>query len=146
MGIEKEHKYLVRSDEYKAAAHSRYSIRQGYLSRNPDSVVRVRTRDDKGFLTVKGRNTGDTRQEFEYEIPLADAEQMLALCQGTIIDKTRFIISYKGHIWEVDEFHGLHKGLVIAEIELAADNEGYTLPPWVGENVTGNPAYYNSNM
>lgn len=146
MGIEKEHKYLVCSDAYRAIAESRSRIRQGYLSRGVESVVRVRTRGDRGFLTVKGRTQGDTRPEFEYEIPLVDAEQMLTLCEGTIIDKTRFVVNYKGRIWEVDEFHGKHEGLVEAEIELEAGCHSYELPSWIGDNVTGNPAYYNSNM
>jgi len=146
MGIEIEHKYLVRTDGYKAMSEYSHRIRQGYLSRRAGGTVRVRTYDDRGYLTVKGRNCGDARLEFEYEIPLGDAEQMLELCEGHIIDKTRYIVHYGGHCWEIDEFHGQHQGLAVAEIELEASGHDYALPPFVGEEVTGNPAYYNSNM
>lgn len=146
MGIEIEHKYLVRTDEYKAMSECSHRIRQGYLSRRADGTVRVRTCGDKGYLTVKGRNSGDARLEFEYEIPVVEAEQMLGLCEGHIIDKTRYIVRYGGHCWEVDEFHGQHRGLVVAEIELETSSHDYALPPFVGEEVTGNPAYYNSNI
>lgn len=131
-----------------------FHILQGYISRNPNCVVRIRIADDIAFLTVKSHNFSlphkdskpDIRHEFEYKIPLDDAKQMIQLSEGTIIDKTRYIIPYKGFIWEVDEFHGANEGLTVAEIELKDSMQNYSLPPFIGENVTGNPKYYNSNL
>lgn len=154
MAYEIEHKYLVVNTRYLSMAQSSRSICQGYLSRNPDCVVRVRIADDKGFITVKGRNFSDnaddtkqaTRKEFEYNVPLEDAREMLKLCEGNCIAKTRYIVPFEGYIWEVDEFHGSREGLTIAEIELTSSDEKYPLPPFVGKEVTGNPEYYNSNL
>lgn len=146
MGIEIEHKYLVVSDEYKQMSKGSCRIRQGYLCREPERTVRVRVKGDKAYLTVKGITIGDKRAEFEYEIPYGDVEDMLKLCVGGIIDKTRYYVEFGGHLWEVDEFHGGHEGLAVAEIELSDSTYEYSLPPFVGEEVTGNPAYYNSNL
>ena len=145
MSTEIEHKYLIINDEYVAMSVSSHHIRQGYLSRNPERTVRVRIYDDKGYLTVKGKNRGDTRLEFEYEVPIADAEGMLALCPSPVIDKTRYIVPFGGFTWEVDCFE-LPVKMVTAEIELPASNAKYQLPPFVGKNVTGDPHYYNSNL
>lgn len=144
--IEREHKYLVINNSYLTMASKRFHIRQGYLSRNPEATVRIRIRDEKAFLTVKGITDGDRRKEFEYSIPKTEAVQMLKLCSGKIIDKTRFIVIYEGFTWEVDIFSGDLAPLAIAEIELGENESGYPLPPFVGENVTGNPLYYNSNL
>lgn len=146
MGMEIEHKYLVKNDSYKSQSSAKSHILQGYLCREPERTVRVRVRDDKGFLTVKGKNSGASRLEFEYEIPLRDAVGLLELCIPPVLDKTRYIVPYCDHIWEVDEFHGDREGLVTAEIELKSESESYTLPDFVGADVTGDPRYYNSNL
>lgn len=146
MGMEIEHKYLVKNDSYKSQSSAKSHILQGYLCREPERTVRVRVRDDKGFLTVKGKNSGAGRLEFEYEIPLRDAAALLGLCIPPVLDKTRYIVPYCGHIWEVDEFHGDREGLVTAEVELKSESESYPLPDFVGADVTGDPRYYNSNL
>lgn len=146
MSIEIEHKYLVVSDVYRQMSKGSCRIRQGYLCREPERTVRVRVKDEKAYLTVKGITRGDKRAEFEYEIPYSDVEEMLRLCVGGIIDKTRYYVEFGGNLWEVDEFHGGHEGLVVAEIELPVSTHDYLLPFFVGEEVTGNPAYYNSNL
>lgn len=146
MGIEIEHKYLVVNDKYRNMASSSHRIMQGYLSREPQRTVRIRVKDNQGFITIKGKNVGDTRAEFEYPIPIDDAMQLLNMCLPTVIEKTRYLVPFEGHTWEVDEFHGVRQGLVVAEIEIGNSNQQYTLPPFVGQNVTGNPDYYNSNL
>ena len=145
MSKEIEHKYLIINDGYVAMSISSHHIRQGYLSRDPDRTVCVRIYDDKGYLTVKGRNSGDIRLEFEYEVPITDAEEMLALCPPPVIDKTRYIVPFGGFTWEVDIFEHPVK-METAEIELPASDTVYELPPFVGQNVTGDPHYYNSNL
>lgn len=146
MAFEIEHKYLVKSDDYRSMSSGCVHIRQGYLSRRPEGTVRVRIKDSRSYLTVKGRTAHDTRLEFEYEVPVAEAEHMLQLCEGTVIDKTRYLVEYGGYTWEVDEFHGAHQGLVVAEIELDESRHDYPLPPFVGGEVTGDTRYYNSNL
>ncbi len=146
MAFEIEYKYLVKNDGYKALATSFSRISQGYLCKLPERTVRIRIRDDKGFLTVKGKNTGAVREEFEYSIPYEDAVKMLGMCIPPILEKMRYLVPFKGHIWEVDEFLGSRNGLVTAEVELSSAEEEYEIPEFIGENVTGNPAYYNSNL
>lgn len=146
MALEIEHKYLVKNDSFRALSIASFSIYQGYLCRDPERTVRVRIKGDKGFLTVKGKNSGAIRAEFEYEISLEDARKMLSLCLPPIIEKKRYIVPFESHTWEVDEFFGDLKGLVTAEIELSSSYETYMIPCFVGENVTGNPRYYNSNL
>lgn len=146
MGKEREHKYLVVNDSYIGMASDVAVIRQGYLSRDKEATVRVRIYGEKGFLTVKGITTGDTREEYEYEIPLGDAEAMLRLCKGKIIEKERYIIDYEGFRWEVDRFRGENDSLVVAEIELDEGCAEYPLPGFVGKEVTGDPRYYNSML
>lgn len=146
MAIEIEHKYLVKNDNYKEISTASFHIMQGYLSREPERTVRVRIKDDKGFLTIKGKNKGASRAEFEYEIPLEDALSMLDMCLPPILEKVRYIVPFDGHIWEVDEFFGDRSGLVTAEIELKSDYEDYRHPDFIGENVTGDSRYYNSNL
>lgn len=146
MGVEIERKFLVTNDTYKDMAYSISHIRQGYLNRNPDRTVRVRVRDDHGYLTVKGRNQGDTRLEFEYDVPRKDAEEMLLLCENPILDKSRYLVKYEGFIWEIDEFHGRLSQLVVAEIELPVSDTKFALPPFIGKEVTGDPQYYNSSL
>lgn len=146
MAFEIEHKYLVKDDRYKELAFKKVKIRQGYLNRSPDRTVRIRTVDDKGYLTVKGRNTGDKRLEFEYEIPYKDALHILQLAEPGIVMKTRYLVKYDSLIWEVDEFHGSLEGVVIAEVELPESRHDYEKPEFIGEEITGDPKYYNSNL
>ena len=145
MAQEIERKYIVTNDSFKAMSIRSYHIIQGYIHTDPRAVVRVRIRDDKAFLTIKSENKGAVRNEWEYGIPVNDARMMVdKLCQASIIEKTRYIIDYDSHIWEVDCFDKPCGGLVIAEIELQSEDENFTLPPFVGREVTGDPAYYNS--
>lgn len=147
MAKEIEKKYMVRSHEYREAASVRYHIVQGYLSRDIDATVRIRIIDDKAFLTIKGRNQGIVRDEWEYAIPADDAREMLERCaKGTVIEKTRYIVPQGKLCWEIDEFHGSHNGLIVAEIELPDETSSYEMPDFIGEEVTGDPRYYNSNL
>ena len=147
MAKEIERKYLVTGDSYRSMARKADTIRQCYLSSDPERTVRLRVRDGKGFITVKGLNSGAVRNEWEYEIPASDAEEMAqALAGGWAIDKTRYLVDYGGFVWEVDEFHGRLEGLVVAEIELPSETTQFALPPFAGKDVTGNPAYYNSTL
>lgn len=150
MANEIERKFLVTSDAWRTGARNeRY--RQGYLSRQTRHTVqrtaRVRIAGAKGFMTIKGERQGLTRLEFEYEIPLADAEQMLdTLCEQPQIDKTRHFVPHAGLLWEVDEFWGENTGLIVAEVELERADQAIELPNWVGEEVTEDARYYNSNL
>ncbi|MDE7347789.1 MAG: CYTH domain-containing protein [Muribaculaceae bacterium] len=146
MALEIEHKFLVKNNSYRQLADVSHRIYQGYLCREPERTVRVRVKDQRAFLTVKGRNHGASREEFEYEISMEDAEKMLLMCLPPVLEKTRYIVPYKGKIWEVDEFYGSRAGLVTAEIELKSEEEEYDIPDFVGEDVTGDPRYYNSNL
>ena len=146
MGIEIEHTYLVKDDSYKRLSDSNSTIRQGFLSRDPERTVRVRVRDDQGFITIKGKGDGAAHPEFEYEIPLDDAVRLMSLCEPPVIEKTRYIVMHDGNRWEVDEFHGSLEGLVIAELEVPSEDYRFSLPPFVGREVTGNPKYYNSQL
>ena len=148
--MEIERKYLVTSDCYKEMAVARYRIRQGYISREKTGTVRVRITDDKAYLTIKGKPAAGhfARYEWEKEIDVKEAEELMKLCQGTIIDKTRWIVPAmeEGLKWEVDEFHGKHEGLVVAEIELESEDQVVVLPAFIGKEVTDDPQYYNANM
>lgn len=146
MAIEREHKYLVISDEYREMSVSREEIVQGYLDRTPSHTIRIRRKGNHCYLTIKGITRGDSREEYEYAIPEDDFMGMLGMCEGDVLSKTRYIVPYAGMEWEVDEFHGRRQGLVLAEIELAEGVDDYNLPPFVGENVTGRLEYYNSNL
>lgn len=146
MALEIERKFLVINDIYRLMASKSYNIKQGYLSTRKDATVRVRIKNKNAFITVKGLNKGATRCEWEYSIPYDDAIEMMALSQGVVIDKIRYIVEYEGFIWEIDEFKGAHEGLVVAEIELKDENETFPIPPFIGEEVTGNVAYYNSTL
>jgi len=122
-------------------------LRQGYLSSVPDRVVRVRIEGDSAILTIKGKSSGATRGEWEYPIPLEDAQVFLdTLCERPLIEKSRYRITYEGMIWEVDEFFGDNAGLVVAEIELAAENQTFVKPEWIGDDVTDDPRYFNANL
>ncbi|HOX25426.1 MAG TPA: CYTH domain-containing protein [Candidatus Krumholzibacteria bacterium] len=146
MGTEIERKYLVRDGRYRDLGEGTL-IRQGYLSSDPERVVRVRAMGRRAFLTVKGVAAGATRIEFEYEIPLEDGLRLLDLCGRRLIEKTRYrVAAPDGLVWEVDEFHGANEGLTVAECELATEDQRVTKPTWVGEEVTGDPRYFNSNL
>lgn len=148
--MEIERKYLVTNDSYKQLATARYHIYQGYISREKTGTVRVRIADDKAYLTIKGKPAAGhfARYEWEKEIDVQEAQELMRLCQGTIIDKTRWIVpaTEEGLKWEVDEFHGKHEGLTLAEIELTSEEQAVEKPNFVGEDVTSNPLYYNANM
>ena len=146
MGIEIEHKFLVKNDSYRSMAVSESEIMQGFLSRIPERTVRVRVRGDKGFITIKGKGCGAAHPEFEYEVPLDDAKQMLSMCEPPVINKTRYIVMHDGNRWEIDEFHGELQGLVIAELEVISEDYRFSLPPFVGLEVTGDRRYYNSQL
>jgi len=146
MGKEIERKFLVKDNTWRGQdAGKRY--RQGYLSTVKERTGRVRIAGDKGFLTVKGITVGASRSEYEYEIPVADANEMLdRLCERPLIEKTRYRISHTGLVWEVDEFEGENRGLITAEVELKDEHQSVTLPGWVGQEVTGDPRYFNANL
>jgi len=146
MATEIERKFIPRTDNWRDGAGGvRY--RQGYLSTDSERTVRVRTAGDKAFLTIKGKTVGASRAEYEYAIPRDDADAMLdQLCRRPIIEKVRYKISHGGLIWEVDEFEGENAGLVIAEVELSSEDQAVELPDWAGQEVTGDPRYYNANL
>ena len=150
MNQEIERKYLVNGESYKQMAVAHHHICQGYISREKTGTVRVRITDDKAYLTIKGKPAAGhfARYEWEKEIDVADAQELMKLCQGSIIDKTRWIVLAKedGLKWEVDEFHGKHEGLVVAEIELGSEEQIVELPSFIGKEVTDDPQYYNANM
>ncbi len=146
MAKEIERKFTVVSDGYIAMATESHRIVQAYLSRVPEATVRLRLLDDRAFLTVKSKNVGATRGEWEYEIPPADAREMLAICPEKPLEKTRYIVPAGDSRWEVDRFHGALEGLVVAEIELSSEDQEYVRPDFIGEEVTGDPRYYNSNL
>ena len=145
MGKEIERKYLVKSNEWKNLAQG-VVYRQGYIATVGKQTVRVRIAGNQGYLTIKGENIGTTRSEFEYPIPVKDAAEMLdTLCDRPLIEKTRYKIPIGDLIWEVDEFTGENKGLVIAEVELQSENQVIELPQWIDRQVS-DPKYYNSSL
>lgn len=146
MPQEIERKFLVKP---KGAWRETEGIkfRQGYLNTEKERIVRVRTIKDKGYLTIKGLTVGASRLEFEYEIPVEHADTMLdELCEKPLIEKYRHKVEYQGLTWEVDEFFGANEGLIVAEVELESEDQEYERPPWIGEEVTGDPRYFNSNL
>lgn len=145
MGVEIERKFLLRGDGWRSLGQP-VLLRQGYLSSHKERVVRVRIEGERGVITIKGRNVGAVRGEWEYEIPLADAVELLQLCEQPLIEKYRSRVEYAGHVWEVDEFLGVNAGLVVAEIELDSEAEQFDLPEWVGEEVTSDVRYLNSSL
>jgi adenylate cyclase len=144
MATEIERKFLVSGTEWKNGPGTAYC--QGYLNRSKERTVRVRIAGAQAFLTIKGLAQGISRLEFEYEIPLADAEQLLTLCDGPLIQKMRYIVHHQGNCWEVDEFFGDNQGLVVAEIELQDENQRFERPAWVGAEVSDDARYFNSNL
>ena len=146
MATEIEHKYLVTDYSYQSRATESHEIVQGYISRESGRTVRVRTVDNTAFLTIKGACKGMSRPEFEYNIPIDDARQLLKLCPGPVITKTRSIVIYEGERWEIDTFHGQLEGLVTAELEVPNENHTFNLPPFVGREVTGDHRFANSQL
>ncbi|MDC9824480.1 CYTH domain-containing protein [Devosia sp. ZB163] len=148
MAIEIERKFLVATDRWRPLVKRSQTLRQGYLSTGGSGVtVRVRTIDDaRGYITIKSGGSALARAEFEYEVPITDARQLLALGRGARIEKTRHTLDLGGGDWVVDEFLGHHSGLVLAEVELDSPNAPLTLPDWLGDEVTGDPQYYNSSL
>ena len=146
MSQEIERKFLVKDDSYKQMASSFSHIIQGYICRTTGRTVRVRLRDEKAYLTIKGPSPdgGLSRYEWEHEIPGREALELMQLCERGVIDKVRYLVPYGGHTFEVDEFSGANEGLVMAEVELDAVDEAFERPPFLGEEVTGDRRYYNS--
>ncbi|MCP4630898.1 MAG: CYTH domain-containing protein [bacterium] len=144
MGKEIERKFRVIKDTWRNVKGTRY--RQGYLNSAKERNVRVRTMEDKAYLTIKGIAIGASRMEFEYEIPLQDADELLEICEKPLIEKTRYKVQEGGFVWEVDEFFRENQGLIVAEVELESEDQELPKPDWVGEEVTGDPRYFNSNL
>ncbi len=147
-GLEIERKFLVRGDDYKRQAYSSSRIRQGYICSGHGRTVRVRLRDDRGYLTIKGPSdaAGLSRYEFEKEITPDEAEHLMALCEPGSIDKTRYLVKSGNHTFEVDEFYGDNEGLVMAEVELGSEDEPFEKPDFIGKEVTGDRRYYNAHL
>lgn len=147
MATEIERKFLVKDNSYTEMAKKIIHIKQAYLSTNPDATVRIRVADGSAWITVKSRNQGAVRGEWEYEIPVSDAEEMAsALAGGWAIDKFRYIVEYEGWKWEVDDFKGRHEWLTVAEVEMPSVTANPPLPPFIDKEVTGDPRYYNSSL
>lgn len=146
MGKEIERKFLLKNEEWKQFISESYLIKQGYLNSNPDRTVRVRILKDKGILTIKSKTVGISRLEFEYDIPLSDANELIELCEKPFIEKVRNIVVNKSQIWEIDEFGGENKGLVLAEIEIESESTKVDLPTWIGKEVSHDAKYFNSNL
>ena len=148
MAIEIERKFLVTSNDFMAQAVRSYTIKQGFLNRDPERTVRIRLKEDEGILTIKGKSSESGLSRFEWETSLKkeDAESLLLRCEKGIIDKKRYEIRFGKHIYEVDMFYGDNEGLIIAEVELKTKNELFEKPSWLGDEVTGDIKYYNSQL
>ena len=143
-----ERKFLVKESGYKTNAFKQTRITQGFLNTHPERTVRVRIKGNSGFITVKGKSnqSGTSRFEWEKEIVLAEAEALMQLCETGVIEKIRYEVKSGQHIFEIDEFYGNNQGLIVAEVELTVENESFLKPNWLGEEVTGNIKYYNSQL
>lgn len=147
MGTEIEHKFLLRDERWRQQTTRSVRMRQGYLTSDERCSVRVRVAGDHGFLNVKSGTLGIQRSEYEYPIPLAEAEEILdTLCEKPVLEKTRHYVPVGEHCWEVDEFAGANAGLIVAEVELSRPDEPFERPDWAGEDVSGDPRYYNSRL
>ncbi len=145
MGIEIERKFLVDGDDWKTVAGKGLGCKQGYLSaEQAGNTLRVRIMGEQAYLTIKGTTSGITRSEFEYEIPMPDAAEMLELCGDGVVEKVRYLIEYGGMVWELDVFSGANEGLVMAEVELESEDQEFDLPDWAGKEVSEDPHYYNA--
>lgn len=145
MGVEIERKFLLRNDDWRKVAPKGVRMAQWYLNEQ-GNTIRVRIADDRAFLTIKSKSVGISRLEFEYEIPLADAKELMKLTQTPIVDKFRYKIPFEGHTWEVDEFLGLNQGLVVAEVEMKSEDEEVALPGWIGADVSEDKRYRNTHL
>lgn len=145
MGAEIERKYLVDTARWTPRGPGT-PYRQGYLSSHPERVVRVRIAGERAFLTIKGKTAGITRVEHEYSIPVPDAAELLGMCEAPLVEKTRHVEEHGGQTWEIDIFHGVNHGLVMAEIELESETQRVEVPPWAVREVSDDPRYYNSNL
>ena len=146
MGVEIERKFLVAGEAWRTLGAATL-LRQGYLNADPARTVRVRIEGDRGLLTIKSKNVGASRGEWEYAIPLPEAEELLdTLCERPLVEKIRRRIDHAGFTWEVDEFLGENAGLVVAEIELPSEDAAFDKPDWIGQEVTGEKRYYNSSL
>jgi adenylate cyclase len=147
MAIEIEHKFLLANDDWRGCVQQSVKYKQGYLSSQPTSSIRIRIADNQAWLNIKSATIGTQRLEFEYEIPLDDAEEIMeCLCTKPLIEKTRHFVPNDGDLWEIDEFEGDNKGLIIAEIELLEVDKVFTKPPWLGAEVTHELRYYNNDL
>lgn len=147
MATEIEHKYLVIKDIWgKVIPNKSVEIKQAYLLTDPEKTIRIRTKGNAGFITIKGKSSGASRLEFEYEIPIDDANDLINKFCSNLIEKTRHLVIHENHTWEVDEFKGLNAGLIVAEIELNSEDEIYSIPNWIDKNVTDDLRYANSNL
>lgn len=147
MATEIERKFLLRDERWRAAVARSETMHQGYLAGSEQCSIRIRITGKVAHLNIKSATLGITRSEFEYEVPLSDADVMLnSLCGDRTLDKTRHYVHHAGHEWEIDEFHGANAGLVVAELELGAVDEAFATPPWLGEEVSDDPRYYNSRL
>ncbi len=145
VSIEIERKFLLKGEGWREFSHP-VAYSQGYILADGERTVRIRIAGEEGFITIKGKNNGMSRKEFEYSIPLEDASDLLSLCVNQIVEKRRSKIEWKGKTWEIDEFVGDNQGLILAEIELSSEEESFSIPPWIGEEVTGDLHYYNSYL
>jgi len=146
MPKEIERKFLLKNEDWKSQVDKSFSIKQGYLSTNPERTVRIRIKNRKGILTIKGITKGISRLEFEYEIPYQDAMELLNLCEPPIIEKVRYIVIDDKLKWEIDIFEGINKGLELAEVELETEDQKINLPNWIEKEVTYDRRYYNSSL
>ncbi|MGB1217100.1 MAG: CYTH domain-containing protein [Saprospiraceae bacterium] len=146
MAQEIERKFLLKNSNWRKEVEKSYTIQQGYLSTDKKRTVRIRIKDTKGIITIKGETQGMSRLEFEYEIPLTDGNELIGLCHSPIIKKTRHIITHENLIWEIDVFEGKNQGLILAEVELESEEQKIILPTWIGQEVTDDVRYYNSNL
>jgi adenylate cyclase len=147
MALEIEHKFLLRDERWRDQVERSLRMRQGYLVSDATRSVRVRVAGDQGYLNIKSGTLGIARREYEYRIPLDEAEELLdTLCEKPLLEKTRHFIHYGDHLWEVDEFSGDNAGLIVAEVELGAVDEAFARPDWIGEEVSHDLRYYNSQL
>jgi adenylate cyclase len=147
MALEIEHKYLIKPEAWaKVIPHKSVALQQAYLLTDPEKTIRVRTMNDKAYMTIKGKSQGAARLEYEYEIPLSDALELIRNFSSNLVEKVRHYVEFEGKTWEVDEFKGSNEGLLVAEIELQTEDEAYHLPVWADANVTHDQRYANSNL
>jgi len=146
MAVEIERKFLVANSDWKLKISKEITIKQGYLSSNPERTVRIRIAGEKGIITIKGKTVNTTRAEYEYEIPLSEALELMELCEKPLIEKARYEILEHGNLWELDVFEGDNKGLIVAEIELESENQEFILPAWAGKEVSHESKYYNASL